>query len=76
MEETRDITQNKKIINYILNEYNYTIEDNNEREYFLIYCEYMLFSYEGEPYPLHNDKIKPYFKGLYKAVENKYNERN
>ena len=49
-------------------------ETDNDRNNFIKYCEYMIFSNYDEPHPISDEDCKDYFRGLYKAVEMRYEE--
>lgn len=49
-------------------------ETDKERDNFIKYCEYMIFSDYDEPRPIPEEDCKPYFKSLYKAVEMRYED--
>ena len=49
-------------------------ETDKERNNFIKYCEYMMFSNYDEPHPISDEDYKDYFRGLYKAVEMRYEQ--
>jgi hypothetical protein len=49
-------------------------ETDKERDNFIKYCEYMMFSNYDEPHPIPEEDCKDYFRSLYKAIEMRYEE--
>jgi hypothetical protein len=50
-------------------------KNEEEKNDFKLYCEYMMFSNLSEPYPILKNKVLPdYFKPLYKYVDMQYVE--
>ena len=49
-------------------------ETTKERNNFIKYCEYMMFSNYDEKPPISDEECKDYFRGLYKVVEMRYEE--
>ena len=49
-------------------------ETDKERDNFIRYCEYMMFSNYDKPHPISDEDYKDYFRGLYKAIEMRYEE--
>jgi hypothetical protein len=58
--------------------YHYIIQGNikfvtiEERNNFIKYCEYMMFSNYDKPLPIHENDCKDYFRSLYKYIEMMY----
>ena len=49
-------------------------ETETDRDNFIKYCEYMMFSNYDEPHPIPDEDCRIYFRGLYKVVEMRYEE--
>jgi hypothetical protein len=49
-------------------------ETNKDRNNFIRYCEYMMFSSYDDPLPISDEDYRDYFRGLYKAIEMRYEE--
>lgn len=49
-------------------------KSNKERDNFIEYCNYMIFSKPDEPHPIPDEDVLDYFRGLYKYVEMKMEE--
>jgi hypothetical protein len=61
-----------KTITYHYIQGNNIFETDEDRNNFIKYCEYMMFSNYDDPHPIPDDDCKYYFRGLYKAVEMMY----
>ena len=49
-------------------------ETDKERDNFIRYCEYMMFSNYDEPVPVSDEDYMDYFRDLYKVIEMRYEE--
>ena len=63
-----------KTITYYYIQGNSIFETIKERDNFIRYSEYMMFSNFDEPHPIPDEDYKEYFRDLYKAVEMMYEE--
>jgi hypothetical protein len=63
-----------KTITYYYIQDSSMFETDKDRDNFIKYCEYMMFSNYDEPHPIPEEECKDYFRGLYKAVEMMYEE--
>jgi hypothetical protein len=63
-----------KTITYYYIQDDSRFETDNDRNNFIKYCEYMMFSNYEEPRPILDEDYKEYFRSLYKAVEMRYEE--
>ena len=63
-----------KTITYYYVQDDSIFETENDRNNFIKYCEYMMFSNYEKPRPILDEDYKDYFRGLYKAVEMRYEE--
>lgn len=63
-----------KTITYYYIQDDSRFETDNDRNNFIKYCEYMMFSNYDEPRPISDEDYKEYFRSLYKAVEMRYEE--
>ena len=68
------MTDLTKTITYYYIKENTRFKTDKERNDFIKYCEYMMFSNYEKPYPIPEEDVLDYFRGLYKAVEMMYEE--
>lgn len=68
------MTDLTKTITYYYIQNDSRFETENDRDNFIKYCEYMMFSNYEEPRPIRDEDYKEYFRSLYKAVEMRYEE--
>ena len=59
---------------YYINRENITFDSDEERDNFIKYCEYMMFSNYNDPQPISDEEYKDYFRSLYKYIEMVYEE--
>jgi hypothetical protein len=59
---------------YYIEQLNIVFNSDEERNNFIKYCEYMMFSNYKEPYPIPEEDVKDNFRYLYKYIEMVYEE--
>jgi hypothetical protein len=59
---------------YYINRENIKFDSDEERDNFIKYCEYMMFSNYKKPHPISDEDCKDYFRSLYKYIEMLYEE--
>ena len=61
-------------VEYYLNQMSINFNSNKERNDFIKYCDYMMFSNYEKPYPVPEEDIKDNFRYLYKYIEMLFEE--
>ncbi len=59
---------------YYLNKIDVNFNSDKERNDFIKYCEYMMFSDYKKPYPVAEEDLKDNFRSLYKYIEMLFEE--
>jgi len=61
-------------VGYYVNQIGLNFNSDKEKNDFIKYCDYMMFSNYEEPHPIPEDDVKDNFRYLYKYVEMVYEE--
>ena len=61
-------------VSYYVNKIGIEFNSDKEKDNFIKYCDYMMFSNYEEPYPVSEEDIKDNFRSLYKYIEMIYEE--
>jgi hypothetical protein len=61
-------------VSYYVNEIGINFNSDKEKDDFIKYCDYMMFSNYEKPYPVAEEDVKDNFRYLYKYVEMIYEE--
>jgi hypothetical protein len=61
-------------VSYYINKIGINFDSEKEKDDFIKYCDYMMFSNYEKPYPIPEEDVKDNFRYLYKYVEMIYEE--
>ena len=61
-------------VSFYINKIGITFNSEKEKNDFIKYCDYMMFSNYEKPYPVPEEDVKDNFRGLYKYIEMIYEE--
>jgi hypothetical protein len=61
-------------VEYYLNQMSINFNSDKEKNDFIKYCDYMMFSNYEKPYPVPEEDIKDNFRYLYKYIEMLFEE--
>jgi hypothetical protein len=61
-------------VSYYINKIGINFDSDKEKNDFIKYCDYMMFSNYEKPYPIPEEDVKDDFRYLYKYVEMIYEE--
>jgi len=61
-------------VGYYVNKIGLNFISDKEKNDFIKYCDYMMFSNYSEPYPVPEEDVKDNFRYLYKYIEMVYEE--
>jgi len=61
-------------VSYYVNKIGINFNSDKEKDDFIKYCDYMMFSNYEKPYPVSKEDVKDNFRYLYKYVEMIYEE--
>jgi hypothetical protein len=61
-------------VSYYINKMDVTFNSDKEKNDFIKYCDYMMFSNYEKPYPIPEEDVKDNFRHLYKYIEMLYEE--
>ncbi len=64
----------KSTVGYYVNKIGLIFNSDKEKNDFIKYCDYMMFSNYSEPYPVPEEDVKDNFRYLYKYIEMVYEE--
>ena len=74
MEESIQESIQESTVSYYINKIGIDFNSDKEKDDFIKYCDYMLFSNYEEPYPVAEEDVKDNFRSLYKYIEMIYEE--
>jgi hypothetical protein len=61
-------------VSYYINKIGLNFNSDKEKNDFIKYCDYMMFSNYEKPYPVPEEDVKDNFRYLYKYIEMVYEE--
>jgi hypothetical protein len=61
-------------VSYYVNKMDINFDSDKEKNDFIKYCDYMMFSNYQKPYPIPEEDVKDGFRYLYKYIEMLYEE--
>jgi hypothetical protein len=61
-------------VSYYINKIGINFDSEKEKDDFIKYCDYMMFSNYEKPYPIPEEDVKDNFRYLYKYIEMIYEE--